>query len=122
MKISTEASKEIRSFALKHASGYGYAAAPIVMVDGNSKPKWKGSSYCHTNKSGAIIHYPNAYRKTYGKPIYVASTRHIEVGQKWVMQLEIDLIQVRLSKVRQRFVGSELAEFAFYFDLAGLVE
>lgn len=116
MKISPEASKEIRSFAIKHARGYGYTAAPVIVVAGNSKPVWKGQSYYYTNKSGAIVYHPSAYRKAYGKPIYVASTRRIEVGQIWLMQLEIDLIQSQLTRDRGKFVSKELAEFVFYFD------
>jgi hypothetical protein len=37
------------------------------------------------------------------------------VGKDFVKQLEIDLIQVKLSRKRGKFVAKELAEFIFNF-------
>jgi hypothetical protein len=116
MKTSYKSKKEIRSWAMRNAKGYSYSAAPIVIEDGKSPPRWAGSSYHFENKSGDYIRHPNAYRRVWGKPIYIASTRHIVVGKDWVKQLEIDIIQVRLSRHRNRLVHRELAEFVFNFD------
>lgn len=115
MKITDEAKKEIRSYALRNTSGYGYSAAPIMVEDGNSPPRWAGSSFHYENKSGDYIYHPNAYRRAWGKPIYIASTRHIVVGSKWIRQLEIDIIQVKMSRQQNRLVHRELAEFSFNF-------
>lgn len=115
MKISKEAKKEIRSWALKYAKGYGYPAAPIVIIKGKSPPQWRGKSYCFKNKTGDIIKYPNAYSKAYGKPIYIPSTRRIIVGIEWVKQLELDVIQLKLYKENGRFINRKMVEFIFYF-------
>ena len=85
--------------------------------EGKAFPRWAGSSYHFENKSGDRIWHPNAYRRAWGKPIYVASTRHIIVGKEWVKQLEIDLIQVKLARSRKRFVHRALANFIFNFGI-----
>jgi hypothetical protein len=115
VKITTQAAKEIRSYAMRHARGYSYSSADIVIEDGNNPPRWEGHSYHFENKSGDLIRHPSAYRRNWGKPIYIASTRHIVAGKDWLKQLEIDLIQVKLSRQRKRFVGIELAKFIFNF-------
>lgn len=115
MKISVKASKEIRSFAMRNSKGYSYSAAPIMIEEGKSSPRWSGSSFHYENKSGDLITYPNAYRRAWGKPIYIASTRHIIVGKEWLKKLEIDLIQVKLSRQQGRLVHRELAKFLFNF-------
>lgn len=38
------------------------------------------------NKSGDIIHYPSAYRRAWGKPIYHVSTIEIAVGYQWLIR------------------------------------
>ena len=107
MNISSTASKEIRSFALR--KGTGCSTAPIIVKEGKFPPRWKGESFYYINKSGDLIRHPNAYRKAWGKPIYVPSSRHIIVGKDWLKQLEIDLIQVKLMHKRNKFVSRELA-------------
>jgi hypothetical protein len=57
---------------------------PVKIVPGNQKPKVVGYRCHFTNKRGDIVHYPNAYRKAKGKPIYNHSTVRIEVGAKWI--------------------------------------
>jgi hypothetical protein len=57
----------------------------IVVVDGDSPPKLRGKSYYHTNKSGDIIRHPNAYKRAWGKPIYVPSSIRVEVGSQWLL-------------------------------------
>lgn len=113
MKISKEATKEIKSFASRKATGY--TSAPIEVIDGNIKPYWAGRSFSWETKTGKPVYYPNAYRRAWGKPIYIPSTRHIVVGKDWLKQLEKDIIQVRLSRERGRFVAKELATFIFHY-------
>lgn len=57
---------------------------PIVPVDGGSAPRVVGTSPHYRNASGDIIRHPSAYRKAWGKPIYHASTKRIEVGRDWL--------------------------------------
>lgn len=57
---------------------------PVVIVDGDGKPSLKGESYHFTTPGGRPVYYPNAYRRAYGKPVYNASTLHIEVGREWL--------------------------------------
>lgn len=113
MNISRKAKQEIRSFIVRNGSKY--CSAPIVLQNGNSKPHWAGKSFHYKNKSGNLIKYPNAYRKAWGKPIYVPSTIRIVVGKEWLKQLEIDLVQVKLSRERKTLVHRDLAKFALYF-------
>jgi len=117
MKITSKATKEIRSYAIRFTNGYSYSAAPIVIEDGKTRPHWEGDSSHYENKSGDLIRHPNAYRKAWGKPIYIASTRHIVVGKDWVKQLEIDLLQIKLTRAKKngRLASRELAKFIFYF-------
>jgi hypothetical protein len=58
---------------------------PIKIVDGCDPPKLKGRGWYYTNKRGDEIHYPVAYRKAWGKPIYNHSTIRVEVGGDWLL-------------------------------------
>jgi hypothetical protein len=60
----------------------------IVEVPGCEPPKMAGTHGHYVNATGELIRYPNAYRRSWGKPIYVASTVRIEVGTLWVRALE----------------------------------
>lgn len=66
------------------ASGTKY---PLVVVDGEEPPQLKGRSSYYTNKNGTEIRWPNAYRKAWGKTIYNPSSRRIEVGANWVLDV-----------------------------------
>lgn len=67
---------------------------PVVIISGSSEPKLCGSSHYYKNKSGDIIHHPNAYRAAYGKPIYVPSSIRVEVGSNWILNnLTIDSVK-----------------------------
>lgn len=59
---------------------------PIEFVSGFQAPAVSGKTFYHTNKSGDIIWYPNAYRRRFGRPIYHKSTLQIEVGIGWVLE------------------------------------
>jgi hypothetical protein len=61
---------------------------PIVEVPGAGRPELLGEPGHYVNGSGELIRYPNAYRRGWGKPNYVASTVRIEVGALWVRALE----------------------------------
>lgn len=58
---------------------------PVSIVGGNSAPSIKGHGFYYENKSGDKINYPSAYRKAWGKPIYIHSTLRIEVGGDWIL-------------------------------------
>lgn len=60
---------------------------PIVIKSGNGKPKQVGSGFHYENKGGDIVHHPNAYRRAWGKPIYIPSTLRIEVGEVYIAYL-----------------------------------
>jgi len=69
-------------------------------VAGNKNPTIEGVGHYYTNKSGDIIRHPNAYKAAWGKPIYHASTKRIEVGDKWfssnftIKQFKIEKLKV----------------------------
>lgn len=115
IKISHQATKEIRSFAIRNTNGYSYTAAPIILIDGTSAPFFRGTSYRWETKAGKPVFYPSAYRKAWGKPVYVASTRSIVVGRDWVIQLEKDIIQCQISRVRGKLVDRCVVDFVFNF-------
>jgi hypothetical protein len=72
---------------------------PIQIVSGSSPPKLCGRSYYYTNRSGAEIRYPNAYRRAWGKPIYMPSTRRIQVGSEWVLN-SLTTTNIKLLKLK----------------------
>ena len=59
---------------------------PIEIEEGFSPPRREGESHHYINKSGGRVWYPNAYRRAYGKPIYVHSTVRILVGAGWLIE------------------------------------
>lgn len=58
---------------------------PVVIVQGDKEPTLLGRSYHYENKSGDIIRHVNAYKRAWGKPIYVHSTIRVEVGAGWLL-------------------------------------
>jgi len=72
---------------------------PVCIVDNDSPPKLCGSPYRYENVSGDIIHYPNAYKRAWGKPIYIHSTRRVEVGAKWLLN-NMTMETLRLNKIK----------------------
>lgn len=77
-KIDTLVSKMVRA-----AAGCTGKNWPIVLIPGESSPRLVGQDWHYENKSGDVIRFPSAYRRAWGKPIYIASTRRIEVGKDW---------------------------------------
>jgi hypothetical protein len=80
----TNLSKLLRQLIRKSVLHSG-SNCPIKIIDGDSAPKLKGSSFHYENKRGDIIQHPNAYRKAWGKPIYIPSSKRIEVGANWIL-------------------------------------
>jgi hypothetical protein len=113
MDISDRAKREIRSFAIKNTRTAFYSAAPIEVVDGWAPPTFTGRGFRYQTKTGKPV-YPSAYRKAWGKPIYIHSTRRVVVGKKWLHQLETDILQLKLSEGR-RIVSRALVEFISNF-------
>jgi len=122
MSISIDAKKEIRSFIVRNDKDNYSSNAQIKIINGNSSPYVIGRSFRFTTKSGKPVYFPNAYRKaSFGNMVYIPSTREIVVGKNWLRQLELDLIQVKLSRKRGKFVSKELPEFLYnVFDKGSL--
>lgn len=76
--------RRIRSL-VRAECGLSGTPYPIVVVPGGRPPELVGESYYWTTPSGRTrVRHPNAY----GWPtLYHASTRRIEVGEQWVMNL-----------------------------------
>ena len=115
MKIAIEAEKECRRYLSKH--GYrGRNNLYVEIVDGNKPPHVCGDSWHYETKGGRYIRYPSAYSKSgWSSMVYVNSTKHIKVGKDWIKQVEIDIEQLRLSKIKGKVVHREIAKFSYLF-------
>jgi hypothetical protein len=113
IQISQEAKTQIRS--LMYRKGYTHVSVPIEVIEGNEKPIYIGEEARYMTKSGKPVYYPQAYMRAWGKPIRIPSTHRIVVGRKWLSILEIDLLQLAMSKERGKLVDRSLAEFKFNF-------
>ncbi|HLD90786.1 MAG TPA: hypothetical protein VI911_07225 [Patescibacteria group bacterium] len=58
-------------------------SVPVVVVEGNAKPREVGSHAYYTTQGGTLIHHPNAYGRKCYDMIRYPSTRHVEVGADW---------------------------------------
>lgn len=85
LELELANNKQLRKFIRQISDCYG-KYWPIIIVDGNAKPNLAGHSWHYENKSGHYITYPNAYRRAWGKPIYIGSTRRVEVGSDWLLE------------------------------------
>jgi len=72
---------------------------PIHIVEGSLPPKLCGKSGYYINASGDIIHHPNAYRKAWGKPIYIRSTIRVEVGSEWLLN-NMSIHSLKMNKLK----------------------
>lgn len=61
-----------------------HRSMPVRLVAGSQAPVVTGRSYHWVTPGGRPVHHPNAYRRAWGKPIYVCSTLSVEVGIEWV--------------------------------------
>lgn len=115
MKISIEAEKECRRYLKRH--GYrGRNNLSVEVIDGNEAPHLAGDSWHYQTKGGGYIRYPSAYSKLgWSNMVYVNSTKHIEVGREFIKQVEIDIEQLRLSKIKGKAVHREFAKFSYLF-------
>lgn len=78
--IPKTARKAIRAAA--KLSGRSY---PIKVVGGHDEPKLAGEPFHWVTPGGKPVSFPSAYRRAWGKPVYVASTLRIEVGVAWLL-------------------------------------
>ena len=62
----------------------------VVVVPGRVAPKQKGSPQHYLTPSGQPVYHPGAYRRAYGRPVYVSSTVRVEVGRDWLLCRGID--------------------------------
>jgi len=76
---------ELRKYIRKQADATG-KCWPIKLVDGYKCPTVTGHSFHYvTPGKHRPVYYPNAYRRAWGKPMYVGSTKCIEVGADWIL-------------------------------------
>ena len=76
-----------RSCALRLArrtAGASWPAVPVEVVSGAASPEMAGEGFFYRNQRGDRIRHPNAYRRAWGKPIYVPSTQRVVVGEGWL--------------------------------------
>ena len=60
----------------------------IVVIDGKSRPRIKGSSSHYETNGGRMIYHPSAYAKVgWSNMNYVPSTIRVEVGRHWKPKL-----------------------------------
>lgn len=69
--------------AARKAAGAG-ARVRVELVVGDESPRQIGTAAYWETPSGARCHYPNAYRKAYGRPVYIHSTIRVQVGAGWM--------------------------------------
>ena len=60
-------------------------SVPLEVVSGDSQPQNKGASYYHTTPTGEPCPFPNAYRRSFGRPVYHPSTLRRVVGAKTLL-------------------------------------
>ena len=56
-----------------------------TIVAGDAEPSYEGESYHYENKSGDRIWHPNAYRRKFGRSIYIPAHHRITVGAEWLV-------------------------------------
>lgn len=86
-RLYARVSKIVRADAQAPGSPY-----PIEVIAGAVSCWLTGKSWYYVNASGDIVRHPNAYRRAWGKPIYVGSTKRIVVGIDW-LRVQADLAQ-----------------------------
>lgn len=75
---------------IARAAAGAHNTCPVLVVDGSAAPALAGESY-HWVTPGAPVRYPNAYRRAWGKPVYVASTLRVEVGLEWLATAGVEI-------------------------------
>jgi hypothetical protein len=60
------------------------AGRRVVVVPGCAPPKLCGEGYHWVTPGGRPVYHPSAYRRAFGRPVYVHSTRRVEVGAMWL--------------------------------------
>lgn len=81
--ISTSSlSLTLRRLARTEAGAH--ASCPVDVIPGDAAPEVTGRSYHWVTPGGRPVRYPSAYRRAWGKPVYVASTIGVEVGAEWL--------------------------------------
>ena len=56
----------------------------VEVLPGGDAPHVAGRSYYWVTPGGRPVHYPAAYRRAYGRPVYRPSSRRVEVGVDWL--------------------------------------
>ena len=71
--------------AILHSAGEPQKNISIEVIPGIAlAPRTVGRSYHWVTPSGNPCPYPSAYRAHFGRPVYIASTRRVIVGETWL--------------------------------------
>jgi hypothetical protein len=110
MNIKVETAKECRRYLNKR--GYkGINSYNIRIIDGNQPPTLIGEYGCYKTRGGRYIRHPSSYAKLgWSNMVYVKSTHHIVVGSDWIKDVDIDIEQLRLYKMKGRIVHRDIVK------------
>jgi hypothetical protein len=86
------------------------SSRPIVVVPGRGAPRKCGEGCRFETPGGRPVYHPSAYRRAYGRPVYVASTRRVEVGAQWVARRLAKIVRAgnmaRCPKIVRRMLAA----------------
>lgn len=63
-----------------------HVSCPVEVIPGDAAPTNTGTGYYHVTPSGERVRFPNAYRRHFGRPVYVPSSRRVIVGEAWLAE------------------------------------
>lgn len=81
----TARAKRCRRIVRDGVAGGSTGVVQIEVHDGDDPPVVRGESGHYCTPAGRRVWYPNAYRRSYGKVVYVCSTRSVHVGSDWIL-------------------------------------
>lgn len=76
--IDLSVRRDLRKIAGAHRS------MPVDVIPGDSAPAVTGRPHHWITPGGRPVHFPSAYRRAFGKPVYVSSSLSVEVGVEWL--------------------------------------
>jgi hypothetical protein len=80
--------RTLTSVVLSYLGLKGSTRYTITWVDGFARPKVieRATTYYYTTPGGRPVHYPSAYRRAWGRPVYHCATKGtIRVGRGWAL-------------------------------------
>ena len=70
--------------------GHLHDRTAVAVIPGWSYPHAEGEGYYYQTPGGARVNHPNAYRKAWGKPVYVCSSYRIVIGAECLAALGLE--------------------------------